>query len=208
MAWMGSEILKPLLHIISASLTLVFAVLDKSCVIFSYNLINVLFKCGLNSHVVESIVRKRKSSVIVRFFIVQWEQKWVIWDVAAWAWTGGKAWKFGISAGLGRSTVKKGEEQMKSGVEGTGSWNYITGKFPPSLSPKILWNPGVSRILSVLLVHAEGNQSWLWYFGELQVAEPLVGCECPTSESVHLSRGAVPASLCSTHSDRWRKNRI
>lgn len=70
MSWVGSEILCSLLRTIPASLTLVFAILDKFCVIFSNNLINVLPKCDLSSHAVESIVRKRKSSVFVRFFIV------------------------------------------------------------------------------------------------------------------------------------------
>lgn len=55
----------------------------------------------------------------------------------------------------------------KHGVEGVGSWNNVAGTFPPSLSPKIVWNTGVSSLASilallpVLLVHAEGNQCWL-----------------------------------------------
>lgn len=115
MPLVSSEILCSLLLIIPSSLTLVFAILDKNfCIILLNNLIKVPPKCDLNSHVMESTVRKRKSLVFGRFFIGLWEEKLSIWDAAAWAWTGGKGLKFEICTGLGRSMAQlRGECKME-----------------------------------------------------------------------------------------------
>lgn len=146
MSWVASEILSSLLCIISASLTLVFAILGKSCIVFSNNLINVLPKCDLNPPKVESVVRK--SSVFVWSFIVLWEQK-----LGTWAWTEGRVGS--LESVLGWDGAQPGQEGNVEGrgtnrAEGIGSWNNAAGKFPSSLSPKILWNTGVFSLPRIL----------------------------------------------------------
>lgn len=61
---------------------------------------------------------------------------------------------------------------------------------------------------SVLLVRAEGQQAFLAYFSELQVAEAPVGSERPDSENGCVAAGPSHAPSPFPEGNCWQKNKI
>lgn len=175
---------------------------------FSNNLINVLPKCDLKLHVVESVVRKRKSwfcqvfHCAVNAKVGHLRCGWL-----------GLDWREGLEV---RSLCWLGKEQSsqeenieersangKHGMEGMAVGITLLATFPLPEPQNTLEHggfclPRIPALHTPLCCGARGGEPILAaIFQELQVAEAHGGCECPTRESIHPSRGALAASLYS-----------
>lgn len=116
----GSEMLNSLLHIISAFVTLVSAILDESCIVFSNNLINVLPKCDFKFPCGGVHCKKKKKLSLCQVFhcVTRAESGYLRCGCLGLDWRGGlEIWNLcwvGKEHSLVKKGMQKGEEQMKS----------------------------------------------------------------------------------------------